>query len=267
MSIPTVIWILKIKHEYFQNDSCRGFVVTPLKRMRTIKQINKLEAIEPIFERVSCTQTLLKRRNMLFKEYKDGEWRLYDMGDNGHIQGDDIYEFDVRLSKKRLMYLTKPSILIPGNPIIVEIEQSEKDIQLIDESNRIEENSDIVIRIQLKLKENAIYKTVINIQATQMFWEYLFLLRNPEVEKQLVLEELEGKCSFSQAERLEYYGHPAIRFISKEKIGLCELYPYRFQLSEIIRERKRMIIDNVSYPEPGMFPDTPPDVVRSVIYI
>ena len=98
--------------------------------------------------------------------------------------------------------------------------------------------------------------------------EYLFLPRDENTERKLMIEDMENTIEFDDPVEIDFMGKKVIRFRSKEKVKMKEFPDYRLRLWEIYPSGKREICRQLPYPDPGnIIGDTYKDILCRLLYI
>lgn len=233
MEMLNYIWKLELRHEYFRNGSCQEITITPTGE----------------------TYSWLRRRGYFWRRAGMSEWSLLSMGRLLPEQGDRL-EVIVSVTDPRFHYQTdewEASIpkeyLLPGS---------------------MGAHPRELCRLNLAPADgnwaNGPYTTEITFRAARKYWEYILIPRDGNQARQLELDEAEKKIAFTAPESFLFMERKVLRCRSLEKIPSCEWYDYSLRLSEVLPVGRRLLMRQVSVPQPGMFADMPTDTMRHLLY-
>lgn len=248
MAKPRIIWTLQIKHPYYRNTICQDVDVTP------------------------CPHTceLINRHGYFLRKFNVGEWCLLDMQNTGMVTGEQ-YRFYVHMKDNKLAYITAPGIILPERAIKLKTDNVNNTIEIPNITfERIDSRPGIIFDIDIRLQDinsDISGTTEIHLPVTEYFWEYLFIHRYSESKGKLSLQDISNTVNFTEGEEIDYQNNKAVLFRSLTKIPCSESYPGNLTLTETIRDRKRELMRQLPFPQPGMFLDAPPDVIRQVLYV
>ncbi len=107
---------------------------------------------------------------------------------------------------------------------------------------------------------------VLDFKVKELNWEYVFIPREGQDEKQIELLETDGLLHFSPMERVVESGKQAWRTVTEEKVVLQEKYSYHLRLLERKVLGSRVLSKNVLFPRPGQFVYAAEGCVRQVVY-
>lgn len=248
MTNSQIIWTLRIKHHYYQNGLCPDVDMFPCPN----------------------TRELMNRRGYILRKFNQGEWRLLDILDTGTI-ADEQYRFHVKMNDNKLIYITAAGMLLPEKAIKIRVNNVNSTTEIPEStSERTNSRPGIIFEIDLTLQDinNDIPATTeIHIPVAEYFWEYLFIHRYSESKGNLSLQDISNTVIFTKGGETDYQNNKAVLFRSLTKIPCSESYPGNLTLTETIRDRKRELMRQLPFPQPGMFLDAPPDVIRQVLYV
>lgn len=177
---------------------------------------------------------LLKRRGVMFRRLAWNEWCLLGTQDTEWDEEDEIV-LERNITDQVFLYVTE-------NP---------DDFQKV--------------RVPVSVIQSGEEK-VLNFGVKELRWEYIFIPREGQVERQVELLESSGLLHFSAMERVTEQGKQAWRTVSEEKVKLQERYNYQLRLIERKVLGNRVLHKNVMFPIPGQFIYAGKECVRQVVY-
>ncbi|NDV82965.1 hypothetical protein [Bacteroides sp. 51] len=244
----SVIWRIKIAHSYYHGGACRYFELKPTPQ----------------------TAVLLRKRGVLFRKMDVDGWAIIAVEDI-RLDEKDVFDFELYCGDQKFHYVTDNATMKAECP---QIEMSGTEgityIFPVEGCPMIKASPGVIARISLKFQAQQIHAERYNelhFQAPERYLEYIFLFRNEQIDKKLLVEDMERKMEFLPEEKIEYMGHQGVRFQSAEKYPLLESPNLKLQLLELFGTNRRVIIRRLSYPEIGMFIDAPPGMLRAVAYV
>lgn len=247
-----IIWNLRVKHEYYK--------VFPEKGLSLILSDE--------------SQRLLLRRGMIWRYDGGGRWLLFSL-DGGHGQpaGEDRVVIDFRVEDKSLSYVTDWDWNLAGACEQLELSESRESIRMNTlHGSLVPVRPGVCFRLVFlfdKIGEKPLpYETELVFNSFNRQVEYLFLPRDENTERKLMIEDMENTIVFDDPVEIDFMGKKVIRFRSKEKVKMKEFPDYRLRLWEIYPSGKREICRQLPYPDPGnIIGDTYKDILCRLLYI
>lgn len=252
----TELWNLRIEHNYYlQKDSQEMNVqIVPEIRM------------------------LLMRRNLLWRRKDIDEWCFVSVGDYSLLDDEDIMELEVIAAGSTLPYVTDFDWPV-GNvcqevevPITTEILIAKECI-----GNKMRnETPHCILKLRVPIGQmvntkEAPLTTTLTFESGSKYWEYLIVPRQPEAKNRLRLEDTKGVVSFTEGERIDYMGHQAYQFLSRDKLPLRDRYPHidlvlweKFSINGV--EKERALLRSLPHPDPSLNLGTAKDTVCKILY-
>lgn len=244
----SVIWRIKITHSYYHSGACRYFELKPTPQ----------------------TAVLLRNRGVLFRKMEDAGWAMIG-ADDSRFSEEDTFEFELYCRDQKFCYVTENANMKMECPQI-KMSGMEDSAYLfpVEGCPTVEASPGVIAQILLKFNAEQVQTERYNelgFQAPERHLEYIFLFRSRQVDKKLLLEDMEQKVDFLPGEEINYMENPGIRFQSAEKYPLYESPNLKLQLLELLGTNRRVIIRRLPYPNIGMFIDAPPGMLRAVFYV
>lgn len=247
-----IIWSLRLKHEYYKVFPERGLSLILSDESRR----------------------LLLRRGMMWRYDGNGRWLLFSLdGDHGQPTEGDRVVIDFRVEDKSLSYVTDWDWNLAGACEQLELSESRAPIMM----NSLHEalvpvHPGVCFRLVFsfdKIRDQSLpYETELVFNSFNRQVEYLFLLRDENTERKLMIEDMENTILFDGPVKVDFMGKKVIRFRSKEKVKMKEFPDYRLRLWEIYPSGKRGIFRQLPYPVPGnIMGDTYKDILCRLLYI
>lgn len=227
-----VVWSLILHHEYFTSNNWGAEFVLSKESVR-----------------------LLMRRGLIWRKFGENRWDL--IATNGcSFEKEDRIELELKVENRLFYYVTNSKVDFNHKHLVLEKVESlgvfYKFIFLIGDIE------DLSSTITTEVVFNSLYKYI----------EYIFILRDNNINRNLFLEEYEYPGTFEQLSTNEYMGRPAVGFRSTEKKllkekGMADLCLYE----EFPLGGRKLVMRHLPEPRPGMYPDASPDSIRQIMYV
>lgn len=245
----SVIWRIKLNHPYYKGGECAYFDLIPTAR----------------------TAARMVARGVFLKKMGVATWGIIGTAEV-LLDDEDLFEFDVYFKNRQFLYITDNAGSKTGECPLIEMNGSESTPFVFSVSAYpvVNVSPGVIARIILKLHaggKGGEASHELNFRVPERYLEYIFLSRSGGADKELLLEDVDRKITFSPGEKIDYMGRTGYRFRSTEKLLLAESPDIRLQLLELFGTNRRVIVKRLPYPEIGMFIDAPSDVLRAVYYI
>lgn len=262
MSDYRPIFTFRLEHDYYMHNVCRsiGFRVAP------------------------SGMSLLKRRGLVFKQIADNEWCIIgDCAGSGVDDGSDTLELEMVLLDPKFKDFTVWSDfnLAHAYNLQMPCESSVVDATQVIQRTNIKRRGDAFCSVQIKLSnqmfENARNgksednRNTLRFYAPKVYWEYIFIPRSGEANKDLILEDVHNNVTFSAMKKVEVepFPTPVLHTISESLIPMREHYDLSFSLMEIVRREplmKRTLLRQLPHPSLGRFITERPDSIQQICY-
>lgn len=244
-----VYFRLKLKHTYYPGEVCRDIRIVPAR----------------------STLDWLNRQQLLYRAYDD-EWVLL---------GPEGFQFDKEAGLTLGLFIKRPEMLLyteldkttQGHTFILRLTGTESridipaDIKETETQKTIRETGRIFYPLaNLTGASGAPDELVVYFHAPALKWEYFFIPRNGNSDRNILLEETGKQIAFTSVEKVEFMHAAAWRVRSDAPIVLKEKYPYRLRLTEETPFGKKVLMSRVPWPQPGQFQGTAPGYIRQVVY-
>lgn len=180
------------------------------------------------------TLKLLKRRGVMFRKLAGNEWGILGTQETEWDEEDEIM-LERNITDQVFLYVTE-------NP---------------DDFQKVKVPVSVIRSGEEK---------VLNFGVKELRWEYIFISREGQAERQIELLESSGLLHFSAMEGVTELGKQAWRTVSEEKVKLQERYHYQLRLIEHKVLGNRVLNKNVIFPIPGQFIYAGKECVRQVVY-
>ncbi|WP_321332009.1 hypothetical protein [uncultured Bacteroides sp.] len=246
-----VIWHLRIQHEFFKNNTCRGIEINILPE----------------------TVVLLNRKGWIIRPIGWGEWDLITFSGMEPDEKDTI-SLEITVADSFLNCITDWQDCKPECSYSLELNGREETILFppIMANNNIKKvRPGIICRINFTPGKQSSYAEElyndILLRASKLYWEYIFLFRNGKTERNLLLVDTTQHILFGKIETTTFLGKTALSCRSVEKIPLREEPISQLCLQEICTSGKKELFNRLPLPEPGIFVDACEDTIKQIIYI
>lgn len=250
------LWTLRIEHNYYLQKEVREIEVQHSPEMKV----------------------LLMRRGLLWRRKKIGEWCLFAL-DDYTFNNEDILELEIVTTSSELPYITNLEWPV-GNECYemnVPVENSTLAVQQC-ATNKVKTRTPHCM-LKLKIPIGQMFHqrtepiaTTLTFEAVSKYWEFLFIPRQPETMKVIRLEDIRKNISFGECEPTDFMGHKAYRIRSTNKLPLQESYRQielvlweKLLINDIAKER--ILLRQVSFPDPSLNLGTARDTVWRILYI
>lgn len=246
MNPNSIFWELTITHDFFKDREC--------------PTLNLMFGPE--------TQSLMVRNDIRLIDVSPGKWEFMNLG----IDADPIDTFEVEIYSRNPIFpfITVYPEFKAGQSLQLELDGSEGSFSLSEGMGSYQAApSGVLLRIKLnphKYKPGRIIKTEIRLHAPEYYWEYLFISRDGQTMRRLIMDD-NLKYEFEELEPIDYMERRAVRFMSRKKIPLRQYSDHKIRLTEILPNKKKELYRQLPVPRPGYFTDAPPETVRNVVYI
>lgn len=226
---------------------------------------------------------LARQRGLLFRQVTASEWEvLYDTGGAGVDSENDVLELELSIADRDFVMYTEWKDFCPSAAYTLELplpaEETDAAAAIRPAEGKRKVGSPFcTVRLHLteKLTKSAKAKApqvcTLRFHAPKLYWEYIFVPRSEDRSipaGDLLLEDTTGKVSFRHLYKTQAYGREVWRTKSMEGIPLRSVYGCRLQL--VVMDEKsssrRLLLRQVSAPEPGRFQSARPDCLRQVCY-
>lgn len=228
-----IIWSFIIQHDYFSTTNWGAEVTLSQESHR-----------------------LMNRRGLLWKKTEENRWNLIAM-EGCSFEKDDKIEIELRIRNNCFPYVTDDEVSFSHK--YLRLEKAEIPSITYKFIFLIGEIEDLSTTITTEIVFNSKCK----------FIEYIFIFRDENVNRELMLEESEQHSpAFALLDTKEYMGKPAAIFRSTEKKRLKERGMGNFCLWEALPSgRRKLLLRHLPEPRPGVYADAPLDSVREIIYV
>lgn len=256
------IFTLCIEHDYYANNCCRAIQICVS----------------------SSGKSLLKRRDLMFKQTNENQWVIYGNSQGaGVVDDSDVLTLEMILTEPDFMYFTiwedfnfKRAYHL-DLPLKVTEEKITKVISVLDLERKPKGDvlSTISVKLSNKMFQNAkdgtpVMNTLV-FQAPKVYWEYILLSRNGDLNRNLKIEEASGRISFRKMKKVKMqpFMDEVLYTIMDSPILMNEYYGFNLSLIEIIRENpimKRVLIKQLKHPVIGRLITEKPNAMRQICY-
>ena len=180
------------------------------------------------------TMELLRRRGVMFRKFAENEWGILGTDETVWNEEDEIV-LERKITDGLFLYVTE-------NP---------------------EDFQQIAIGAGMMGPEQ---ENILNFEVKALKWEYIFIPREGQVERQIELLETSGLLHFSVMEKVVELGKAAWRTVTEEKVAFRENYDYQFRLIERKVLGNRVLNKNLVFPRPGQFIYAGEGCIRQMVY-
>lgn len=260
--------------------------------MGTFQPIFSMRVVHDYYEKLDCRALtfrltaggidLCRRRGLLFRQTAVNEWTLlYDRDSAGVDPDSDRIEAELCITDPAFVVFTDWKTLRPDKAYVLELPEAH---DTVDATEAIRESPEkrrigsgfcsVGIRMTqeiLEAAQNGKHKTcTLQFHAPSCKWEYLIIPRNGDKPDpaECLMEEQNGKMTFTPFETFTAYGTEVLRTVSREAIPMREHYAYKLKvLSSAGGGRRQVLLKYVDLPETGRFPDAEPGLLRQVCYL
>lgn len=255
------LYILRIEHNYFDENVCRAIrcYISP------------------------SVMNLWLRSALLFRQISMNEWAiLYDSEYTSVDTHSDLLLLEMEITDSTFMLYTQWNGFHPNSAYALELSPTEDvvdAVQVVTEIGSKRTTGSGFCQIRLKVTDD-IYlaardgkpKTcTLKFHALEYRWEYLFILRKDETlsPDRFLLEEEKGRLHFKPFESVMEYGYNVLRTVSEEVVPLRERYDYRLALVSPTGNagQKQIVQRHINLPELGRFFSAETALLRQVCYI
>ena len=256
--------------------------------MESYRILYRIKAVHDYFDGMPCTALqcrltpqgaeLARRRGLLFRQTAADEWTLLCQANPD--TANDVLTLSLSITDPAFTLYTMWDGLRPSADNALELPQQKEELDAataIHLSGKRRSIGSSFCTVSLRLTEQMAQasetgqpmQTTLRFHAPEMRWEYLLVFREDgkRPEGRLLLEDTTGKVTFSSFEESEAYGRKALRTVSEGAIPMRRTYGCKLRLTahEDGRQR-RVLLPEVSPPEPGRFHDTERGMLRQVCY-
>ncbi len=278
MNSYDILFSFRLLHDYYEGSLCREVSLLPS----------------------SDTARLLKRRGLILRQMGSHEWAVVN-GDSKEgvipLSEDDSLEFLLLRESPLFQLFTDYSGFSPGKSRRFVPQSSQGRIEM--GSAVLSEEADDLPRVFLRV-EIALGKWLnespkgtppwleLHFSSKSFYWEYYMVPRKEVTgslpELNLSLEDQEKGIEFEKVSPAEFNGRQVYVFRSKSRIPMRESYLYRLSFKEMLVSKTnarstqaleeqeveepnvKMLLHQVPFPTPGLFPSPTPDTLRHVVY-
>lgn len=249
------LWTLQIEHDYYQQGKVSDFDIQISSDMRI----------------------LLMRRSLIWRRKGLNEWCLSSFGDYA-VDDADILQLELIMQGETLPYVTDFDWLVGRECYDVTVPVGDGQItakECAGKKTNTKTNScfmKLSVPFGKMINDRAVPSTMIlSFQAVSRYWEYVFLPRQPQIEKMIRLEDTKKCIHFKPYELFDFMGHKAYRICSLEKLPLRERYQNvnlvlweSISIRDILKER--VLLQGLSFPDPSLKLGIAPETVWRILY-
>lgn len=239
------LWKLKIIHNYFVNGETSSFDL----------QLTK----ESTF--------LLGRRGLLWRRVGLSYWELLDMGQNT-LDKDDKITLELSPKNDLLPYVTDMEWGRGTHVLPLDFQKNQSIRMNAVSEKKVVTLPGVLLSLECPIGQllNRPCVTELVFDSPVLYWEYLLIPRDGNLDRELLIEDQSGKITFGPCERTMFMNIEMLKIRSNEKVSLRDRPSNDLRLYEKVRDMKRIIVPHLPLPIPGRYLSDSKDTIQALSY-
>lgn len=243
-----ILWVFKITHEYFDHSEPKGISLD----------------FKP------DSSILVLRRGLMWRKVKAGEWNLIAFDDQNPFMEDDKIVLELSVSGRSLVYVTDWDWKLSRECYELNLSKNQLNIDMrgvIGVKNTASPKVFFRLNVEIeKLIDAQPLVTELNFKTFDKYWEYIFIPRDKNTDRELKLEDIKGLVTFNECEQSIFLESRCLRCCSVEKVRMKENFDSSLRLWELFPTGKKVLANQIPCPEPGRFINAADDTLLHVFY-
>lgn len=239
------LWKLKIVHNYFVNGEMADIELQPTTE----------------------STAFLRRRGLIWHRVGVSQWELLEFGSNT-LDKDDKITLELSSRNELLPYVTDIKWGREIHVLTLDLGRDQRIQMNTVSKTEVLRSSGAFFRLECPIGQlqDRLCVTELVFDSPILYWEYLLIPRDGNLDRELIIEDQSGKMIFGPCERTVFMGKEMLKIRSNEKVSLRERPSNDLRLYEKVRDMKRQIMAHIPSPIPGRFISDSKDAVQSILY-